>query len=103
MTVPYNPACASPCRTRIKRIGLVAACSPSGSKESTPVYPSRRHLMAETRAWPECTGPRLGGGHMALQEVEIGALALGRLAPLIGPERSKRFQTTAETAREALQ
>src|SRR5678816_4329816 len=39
---------------------------------------------------------------MVLREVDVKALALERLHPLIGPERSERFETTAAAAREAL-
>ena len=40
---------------------------------------------------------------MALQEVEVRALAPGRLGSLLGPERGRRFETTAATARALLE
>ncbi len=40
---------------------------------------------------------------MALQEVEVRALAPGRLGSLLGPERAQRFETTAATARALLE
>jgi trehalose synthase len=39
---------------------------------------------------------------MALQEVEVRALALDRLQPLIGPERARHFEATAANARAML-
>ena len=40
---------------------------------------------------------------MALQEVEVRAIAPGRLGSLLGPERAQRFETTAATARALLE
>nr|MDP9335181.1 glycosyl transferase family 1 [Actinomycetota bacterium] len=40
---------------------------------------------------------------MALQEVEVRALAPDRLGLLLGPERGQRFETTAATARALLE
>jgi trehalose synthase len=40
---------------------------------------------------------------MALQEVEVRALAPDRLGSLLGAERAQRFETTAATARELLE
>src|SRR5438477_12817500 len=46
---------------------------------------------------------RTGGSRMALQEVEVRAIAPGRLGSLLGPERAQRFETTAATARALLE